>query len=254
MGGVKVVKLGHVWIIRLSRPRVKNAVNRATAEELESAFNDFDSDSEARVAVFAGGKDAFCAGADLKEISSGSRAKMNLVRPYGPGPMGPTRMNLSKPVIAAIEGWCVAGGLELAIWADMRVAGDGATFGVFCRRVGVPLIDGGTVRLPMLIGHGRAMDMILTGRPVDAAEALSFGLVNRVVPAGGAEAAALKLARDIAKHPNLCMRTDRASARASWWRTSEAEALRRETIDGLKVLESGESVQGARGFISRARL
>ncbi|MBP1161065.1 enoyl-CoA hydratase [Rhodococcus sp. PvR044] len=205
---VLVRRDGPVTTISINRPAVRNAVDRPTAEALAAAFRDFDADSDAAVAVLHGEGGTFCAGADLKAISSGSGNRVAL---DGDGPMGISRMRLSKPVIAAIAGHAVAGGLELALWADLRVAEEGAVLGVFCRRWGVPLIDGGTVRLPRLIGAGHAMDLILTGRPVDADEAHRIGLVNRKVPAGGAVAAAQRLAADLAAFPQTCMRQDRLS-------------------------------------------
>ena len=206
---VKVEKDGPVTIVTLSRPEVRNAVDRETAEELSAAFGAFDSDSSARVAVFNGDQGHFCAGADLKKIAGGSP---NRAEPDGDGSMGPTRMQLTKPVIAAIAGYAVAGGLELALWCDLRVMEEDAVLGVFNRRWGIPLIDGGTVRLPRLIGLSRAMDMILTGRPVEAEEALQFGLVNRVVARGTARSAAVKLAHQLAAFPQICMQGDRLSA------------------------------------------
>jgi len=205
---VLVRRDGPVTTISINRPAVRNAVDRPTAEALAAAFRDFDADSDAAVAVLHGEGGTFCAGADLKAISSGSGNRVAL---DGDGPMGISRMRLSKPVIAAIAGHAVAGGLELALWADLRVAEEGAVLGVFCRRWGVPLIDGGTVRLPRLIGAGHAMDLILTGRPVDADEAHRIGLVNRKVTAGGAVAAAQRLAADLAAFPQTCMRQDRLS-------------------------------------------
>ena len=199
---------GPVRIIGIDRPDRRNAVDRATADALADAFRRFDADESASVAVLYGEGGTFCAGADLKAISDGDP---NRVAPDGDGPMGPTRMTLSKPVIAAISGHAVAGGLELALWADLRVVDDDAVFGVFCRRWGVPLIDGGTVRLPRLIGGSRAMDLVLTGRAVPADEALSIGLANRVVPSGTALPAAIALAAEIAAFPQTCMREDRMS-------------------------------------------
>src|SRR5437588_894302 len=199
---------GAVAIVTISRPEVRNAVDGPTAAALVEAFTRFDRDDEVVAAVLTGREGNFCAGADLKGIAEG---RGNRVAEDGDGPMGPTRMLLSKPVLAAVEGYAVAGGLELALWCDLRVAAEGAVFGVFCRRWGVPLIDGGTVRLPRLIGESRAMDMILTGRPVKADEAFSIGLVNRLVPAGEARAAAEDLARELARFPQTCMREDRLS-------------------------------------------
>ncbi|MFG1785274.1 crotonase/enoyl-CoA hydratase family protein [Rhodococcus oryzae] len=205
---VLVRRDGPVTTISINRPAVRNAVDRPTAEALAAAFRDFDDDQDAAVAVLHGEGGTFCAGADLKAISSGAGNRVAL---DGNGPMGISRMRLSKPVIAAIAGHAVAGGLELALWADLRVAEEGAVLGVFCRRWGVPLIDGGTVRLPRLIGASHAMDLILTGRPVDADEAHRIGLVNRKVPAGEAVAAAQRLAADLAAFPQTCMRQDRLS-------------------------------------------
>src|SRR5689334_1472405 len=200
---------GAVTTVVLHRPERRNAVDGPTAQALADAFREFDADESAQVAVLYGDGGTFCAGADLKAIGG---PDSNRVEPDGDGPMGPTRMRLGKPVVAAIEGHAVAGGLELALWCDLRVVADDAVLGVFCRRWGVPLIDGGTVRLPRLIGLSRAMDLILTGRAVDATEALAIGLVNRVVPRGTARAAAEALARQIAAFPQTCMRNDRRSA------------------------------------------
>ena len=205
---VRVERSGPVTTVLLSRPERRNAVDGPTAAALADAFRSFDSDPEAAVAVLHGEGGVFCAGADLKEVGGPGG---NRVAPDGDGPMGPTRMRLGKPVIAAVAGHAVAGGLELALWCDLRVAEEGAVFGVFCRRWGVPLIDGGTVRLPRLIGVSRTMDMVLTGRPVGAAEALAMGLVNRVVPDGASREAAESLARELAAFPQTCMREDRLS-------------------------------------------
>src|SRR5215467_7727129 len=200
---VRVDRSGPVTTVILHRPEVRNAVDRPTAAALAEAFADFDADADAAVAVLFGDGGTFCAGADLKAMGS---PRGNRTEAEGTGPMGPTRMRLSKPVIAAVSGYAVAGGLELALWCDLRVAEEDAVFGVFCRRWGVPLVDGGTIRLPRLIGHGRAMDMILTGRAVDAAEALAIGLANRVVPKGQARDAAEQLAAELAALPQQCMR------------------------------------------------
>ena len=237
---------GPVAIITLSRPERRNAVDRATARLLYDAFKRFDADEGVSVAVFAGGDDVFCAGADLKAMAEG-RGSNRVVEGGDFGPMGPTRLSLSKPVIAAVEGYAVAGGLEMALWADLRVVGEGAVFGVFCRRFGVPLIDLGTVRLPRLIGASRAMDLILTGRPVDAAEALQIGLANRVVKAGQARRAAIELAGQIAVFPQTCMRNDRRSALDQWSLTWD-EATANEVRLGLATLETGETVAGATRF------
>jgi len=229
---VRVQRLGPVTTVLLSRPERRNAVDGATAAALADAFRSFDSDPHAAVAVLHGEGGTFCAGADLHAagIDDGNR-----VRASGDGPMGPTRMRLSKPVVAAIAGHAVAGGLELALWCDLRVADETAVFGVFCRRWGVPLIDGGTVRLPRLIGSSRAMDMVLTGRPVDAAEALEIGLVNRLVPAGESRGAAEELARELASFPQACMRGDRLSLHEQAGLT-EAAALKNEFAHGLRSL------------------
>jgi enoyl-CoA hydratase len=238
---------GPVAIVTLSRPERRNAVDRATAQLLYDAFKRFDADEAAHVAVFAGGDDVFCAGADLKALSEG-RGSNRVLEGGDFGPMGPTRLSLSKPVIAAIEGYAVAGGLEMALWADLRVAGQGAVFGVFCRRFGVPLIDLGTVRLPRLIGASRAMDLILTGRPVDADEALRIGLANRVVETGQARAAAIDLAKQIAAFPQTCMRNDRRSALDQWsldWDAATANEYRL----GRATLDAGEAAAGAARFV-----
>lgn len=233
--------------VRISRPEARNAVDRPTAEALADAFRAFEQDDELRVALLSGEGGNFCAGADLKAVAGAQPGRMNRIDAEGDGPMGPTRMRLSKPVIAVVSGYCVAGGLELALWCDLRVADESAVFGVFCRRFGVPLIDGGTVRLPRLIGHSRAMDMILTGRPVPAPEALQFGLVNRLVPAAELAAVAEALALQIAAHPQTCMRNDRLSA-LDQAGLGEADALRNEFRLGLATLQSGESLKGATRF------
>lgn len=240
------IERGEVWVITLDRPAVRNAIDRAAAQALSEAFCQFEADEAAKVAVLTGAGGTFCAGADLKAIAAGAP---NRVAPDGPGPLGPTRMVLDKPVIAAIEGHAVAGGLELAVWCDLRVAGEGAILGVFCRRVGVPLIDGGTIRLPRLVGMGHALDLILTGRAVDAAEAYRMGLVNRVVPAGQALAAARALAAQLATAPQGCLRADRRSAYRQW-DLSLQEALRAEVTAGSALLSS-EVLAGARRFSER---
>src|SRR5579875_622677 len=209
---VQIERNGPVTTVIINRPEVRNAVDRQTAEELADAFRVFERDPDARVGVLAGAGGHFCAGADLKAFAT---SEGNRVEPDGDGPMGPTRMLLGKPVIASIAGYAVAGGLELALWCDLRVMEEDAVVGVFCRRWGVPLIDGGTVRLPRLIGLSRALDLILTGRPVDANEALAMGLANRVVPKGQARAAAEALAEQIAAFPPTTMRNDRKSAHES---------------------------------------
>ena len=206
---VRVERSGAVMTVILDRPEVRNAVDGPTAAALADAFREFDADPEAAVAVLFGAGGTFCAGADLRAAGT---ARGNRTAPDGDGPMGPTRMRLSKPVIAAVAGFAVAGGLELALWCDLRVAEEGAVFGVFCRRWGVPLVDGGTVRLPRLVGLGRAMDLILTGRAVDAAEGIQIGLINRVVPDGTVREAAERLAAELATLPQACLRNDRRSA------------------------------------------
>lgn len=245
---VRVERDGPVVTVVLHRPEVRNAVDRETAAALAAAFREFDADDSASVAVLYGAGGTFCAGADLKAISAG---RGNRVTADGDGPMGPTRMLLSKPVVAAVEGHAVAGGLELALWCDLRVADETAVFGVFCRRWGVPLVDGGTVRLPRLVGMSRALDLMLTGRPVDAQEALAMGLANRVVPAGRARAAAEELARQLAAFPQQCMRHDRLSAYESS-SLSLPDALAGEYRHGQVAITSRETVDGATRFASGA--
>jgi len=235
---------GPVAIVTIDRPDARNAVDRPTADALAAAFRRFDADDDLAAAVLTGAGGAFCAGADLKGVSEG---RGNRVTPDGDGPLGCTRLLLSKPVIAAVEGPAVAGGLELALWCDLRVAGRDAYFGVYCRRWGVPLIDGGTIRLPRLVGHSRALDMILTGRPVHAEEALAWGLANRVVDAGGARDAALELAASLARFPQRCLRSDRLSSYRQWSLSLE-DALREETRLGLETIASGETLEGAARF------
>ena len=238
-----------VFTVTLNRPDSRNAVDRETAEALAEAFRHFDADDSLRVAILTGSDSNFCAGADLKAAASGDPGRSNRIATDGDGPMGPSRMRLSKPVIAAVSGHAVAGGLELALWCDLRVADESAVFGVYCRRFGVPLIDGGTFRLPRLIGHSRAMDMILTGRAVHADEALQFGLVNRLVQSSELMAEAKKLALEIAAHPQQCLRNDRRSAYEQW-SLSEDAALKNEFALGLKTLQSGETLAGAARFAS----
>jgi enoyl-CoA hydratase len=245
MSTVSFERDGRVGVVTIERPERRNAVDRETAQRLYDVFKAFDADEDLDVAVLTGRGGYFCAGADLKAISTGGGNRIPETGDFGP--MGCTRLRLGKPVIAAVEGPAVAGGLEVACWADLRVAAEGSTFGVFCRRFGVPLIDLGTVRLPRLIGHSRAMDLILTGRPVDAHEALAMGLANRVVPQGQALSAALDLARQISAFPQLCMRNDRLSALAQWsldW--DEAQAL--EVRFGMETLRTGSAVEGATRF------
>ncbi|HVF88876.1 MAG TPA: crotonase/enoyl-CoA hydratase family protein [Blastocatellia bacterium] len=249
---VRVEKNGPVTTVIIDRPEVRNAVDREAALALSEAFREFERDESASVAVLHGDHGAFCAGADLKAIAEG---RGNQTSPEGDGPMGPSRMRLDKPVIAAISGHAVAGGLELALWCDLRVMEEDAVLGVFCRRWGIPLIDGGTVRLPRLIGLSRALDLILTGRPVDSAEALSIGLVNRVVPKGQARQASESLARELAGFPQVCLRNDRLSAyeqfdlefeeaMANEFRRGLA-ALREETQGGAKLFASGAGRHGS---------
>jgi enoyl-CoA hydratase len=239
---VRVERNGPVTTVILDRPAVRNAVDRASAEQLAAAFRAFDADADASVAVLWGAGGTFCAGADLKAVGAGEG---NRVAPDGDGPMGPTRMALGKPVIAAVAGHAVAGGLELACWCDLRVVEEDAVFGVFCRRWGVPLIDGGTVRLPRLIGMSRALDMILTGRPVGAEEALAFGLANRVVGVGEARAAAERLAAELARFPQVTLRGDRRSAHEGAAQEL-GDALANEFAIGLESLAQAQ--RGAARF------
>jgi len=235
---------GPVAIVTIDRPEVRNAVDRPTAAALAEAFRRFEGDDSLRVAILTGSSGTFCAGADLKGVAEG---RGNRTTETGDGPMGPTRMRLAKPVIAAVEGFAVAGGLELALWCDMRVAAEDATFGVYCRRWGVPLIDGGTVRLPRLIGESHAMDLILTGRGVSGDEARQMGLANRIVPKGQALAAAKELALQIAGFPQRCMGSDRLSA-IEQWDLPFNEAMANETRRGIEVIASGETAEGAARF------
>lgn len=244
---VRVEKSGAVTTVILDRPEVRNAVDGPTAAALADAFREFDADATASVAVFWGAGGTFCSGADLKAMANG---RVNRVDADGDGPLGPTRMQLSKPVIAAISGFAVAGGLELALWCDLRVVEESAIFGVFERRWGVPLIDGGTVRLPQIVGMGVALDLILTGRPVDAAEALRIGLASRVVPTGSALAAARELAALLAHHPQECMRNDRLSMLDAWG-SPRSEAMATEFAYGLRSLVA-EAAQGASRFAAGA--
>jgi enoyl-CoA hydratase len=237
---VHVERNGPVTTVVLDRPEARNAVDGPTARELAAAFATFDADPEAAVAVLCGAGGTFCAGADLKAMSNPLDPDVSAI-----GPMGPSRMAVGKPVIAAISGYAVAGGLELALWCDLRVVEADAVLGVFCRRWGVPLIDGGTVRLPRIVGLGRAMDLILTGRPVDAGEALAIGLANRVVPTGTSRAAAEELAAQIAAFPQACVRSDRRSVYDAFGR-DETAALAVEFGHGLGVL--GDAAAGAARF------
>ena len=258
---VRVERDGPVTTVILSRPDVRNAVDHPTAAALASAFLAFERDPDAHVGVFWGDHGTFCAGADLKAVSAaGAELRAGAANRVGEpatgaagdplstdGPMGPSRMLLSKPVIAAVSGYAVAGGLELALWCDLRVVEEDAVFGVFCRRWGVPLIDGGTVRLPRIVGHGRALDMILTGRPVAAAEALAIGLANRVVPRGSARREAEALARELTRFPQICMRADRRSVYEQWDRALD-DALHGEWERGMDAIRAGETVAGAARF------
>ena len=245
---VLVETQGPVTIVTIDRPERRNAVDVETAAALREAFDAFEGDESAQVAVLTGAGGHFCAGFDLKAFAEAGGD----YDPLGEGPMGPTRRLLAKPVLAAVEGYAVAGGMELALWCDLRIASESATFGVFCRRWGVPLIDGGTVRLPRIVGQGRALDLILTGRPVGAAEALAIGLANRVVPAGSARAEAARIAAEIARFPSLCMRTDRASAYAGW-DADLVDALRAEAIAGAAPLAEGARGGAARFASGRGR-
>jgi enoyl-CoA hydratase len=239
---------GPVAIVTIDRPERRNAVNRPTAAALAEAFRRFDADDELSVAVLTGAAGCFCAGADLKAFESG---ETNRVGVEGDGPMGPSRMLLSKPVIAAVEGFAVAGGLELAVWCDLRVAATDAVFGVYCRRWGVPLVDGGTIRLTRMLGQSHALDLILTGRGVSGEEALRMGLVNRLVEPGQALPAAVELAQQLAAFPQRCLRSDRLSCYDQWPLPVE-EALVLETRYGLETIESGETAAGAARFAAGA--
>ncbi|MEO1404970.1 MAG: crotonase/enoyl-CoA hydratase family protein [Pseudomonadota bacterium] len=236
---VLIEKSGRAQIIIINRPHARNAVDPDTAEQLKAAFEAGEADEDVAVHILTGAEGNFCAGADLKAVASSDNHYKSKA------PMGPTWMELTKPSIAAVEGYAVAGGLELSIMCDLRIAGRGATFGVFCRRWGVPLIDGGTVRLPRLIGQSRAMDMILTGRPVDAEEALSFGLANRVVPDGEALSAAIEMAGQLAEFPQVCMRNDRASAITQWGKRIDI-ALIEEAAIGRSSLKAGAAAGASR--------
>ena len=238
---------GRVTLVTINRPEVRNAVDRETADGLAEAFERFEADREADVAVLTGADGVFCSGADLKAVAGGRHAPA--LRPDGNGPLGCTRMLLSKPVIAAVEGFAVAGGLELALWCDLRVAAEDAVFGVYCRRWGVPLVDGGTIRLSRLIGHSHALDLILTGRGVSGDEAKSMGLANRLTPSGQALETALALAESLVAFPQLCMRNDRLSSYRQWGLSID-EALREETRLGMEVIGSGETQRGASRFAS----
>jgi enoyl-CoA hydratase len=250
MADVLIDRQDPVVVVTINRPEVRNAVDGPTADLLSAAFREFDADPALSVAVLTGAGGTFCAGADLGAVSAGGERANHLVED-GDGPMGPSRMLLGKPVVAAVEGYAVAGGLELALWCDLRVAAESAVFGVFCRRWGVPLIDGGTVRLPRLVGMGRALDIIITGRDVPADEAHRIGMVDRLVPEGGALDTALALAREIAALPQNCLRSDRMSVHAQWG-MELPEALRSEHRLGVATIESGETLDGAQRFAAGA--
>lgn len=241
---VDVNQVDRVTVVSINRPEVRNAVDGPTADRLAEAFAAFDADDASDVAVLTGSDGVFCAGADLKAVAAGKGPRL---RETGNGPLGCTRMLLSKPVIAAVEGFAVAGGLELALWCDMRVAAADAVFGVYCRRWGVPLVDGGTIRLSRLIGHSHALDLILTGRGVSGDEAKAMGLANRTAPPGAALDAAMALARSLTEFPQLCLRNDRLSSYRQWSMPLE-DALREETRLGLEVIRSGETREGAARF------
>ena len=243
---VIVERNGPVTTLVIARPERRNAVDRPTAQALADALREFEADDTARVAVLTGSGGNFCAGADLAAVAEDGERR-NRLEAEGDGPMGPSRMQLGKPLIAAIEGYAVAGGLELALLADLRVMAEDAICGVFCRRFGVPLIDGGSVRLQRIVGQGRALDLILTGRPVKADEALQIGLANRVVPSGSARAEAEELAAELAAFPQTCMLADRASVYAQWELSFDV-ALANEFQGGLAVIESGETLEGAQRF------
>jgi enoyl-CoA hydratase len=234
---------GPIVVITIDRPEVANAIDRPYADALADAFRDFEADDDLAVAVLTGAHGKFCAGADLQAMRAGDPARVTRVQPDGDGPVGPTRMLLSKPVIAAVEGHAVAGGLELAAWCDLRVAAEDAVFGVFCRRWGIPLMDGGTVRLARLLGHSQALDLILTGRGVSGEEARTMGLANRLVPPGTALEAAVALARDIASRPQAALRSDRLSSYEQWSMSLE-DALANEFRHGMATLETGELFGG----------
>ena len=238
---------GPVAVVTIDRPDVANAVDRPTADELAACFRRFDDDDALAVAVLCGANGTFCAGADLKAMRSGDPSRFTRVEPDGDGPVGPTRMLLSKPVIAAVEGHAVAGGLELAAWCDLRVAASDAVFGVYCRRWGIPLMDGGTVRLARLLGHSHALDLILTGRGVSGDEARLMGLANRVVAPGEARGAAIALAHEIAAKPQAAMRSDRMSSYEQW-SLSLADALSREFEHGMATVRTGELFGGLEDY------
>ena len=245
MTNIITEKIDTTFIVTINRPEVRNAIDAPTAAALVQAFRDFDGDDALAVTVLTGAEGTFCSGADLTAISDNTRVPR--IAEDGDAPLGVSRLLLTKPVIAAVEGYAVAGGLEIALWCDLRVAAENAVFGVYCRRWGVPLVDGGTIRLPRLIGHSHALDMILTGRGISGQEALTMGLANRLVPPGEALSAAIALARDLARFPQQCLRSDRLSSYEQWWLPLE-EAFRNETRRGLRVIQSGETLKGATRF------
>jgi enoyl-CoA hydratase/carnithine racemase len=247
MDAVRYEADGPVAVVTIDRQAVRNAVDPPTAQGLVEAFERFDADPSANVAVLTGAGGTFCAGFDLKSLAGG----VPFLAEAGPSPMGPARMQLGKPVVAAVEGYAVGGGFELALWCDLRVVASDAVFGVFNRRFGVPLVDMGTVRLPRLIGHGRAMDLILTGRGVTGEEAFDIGLANRLVEPGGALDAAMELARELARFPQACLRNDRQSAIEQWGMTFE-DAMRNEFRHGMESIGAGETAAGAERFAAGA--
>ena len=248
---VHVTADGPVTIVTIDRPEVANAIDRPTATELADAFRDFDADPGQAVAVLTGANGTFCAGADLKAMSEPGLARVSRVEPDGDGPLGPTRMVLSKPVIAAVEGHAVAGGLELAVWCDLRVAAEDAVFGVYCRRWGIPLMDGGTIRLTRLLGHSHALDLILTGRGVSGEEALRIGLANRLVAKGSSLDHATRLAQEIAGLPQAALRSDRLSSYEQW-SLSVPEAITNEYEHGMATLRTGQVGEGLDRYRSGA--
>ncbi len=247
---IRIERSGRVLTVIIDRPQARNAVDGPAARALADAFRAFDADSDADIAVLWGANGTFCSGADLKAFARGLEGESNPLDPdmSATAPMGPSRLLLSKPVIAAVSGYAVAGGMELALWCDLRVVEETATFGIFCRRWGVPLVDGGTVRLPRLVGMSRALDLILTGRSVDASEAHAIGLANRLVATGKSRAAAEALAAGIARFPQACLRSDRQSAYEQWDLPLE-QALANEFGRGLETIRSGETLRGASRFV-----
>jgi enoyl-CoA hydratase len=248
---VRVATDGPVTVVTIDRPEVANAIDRSTATDLADAFRDFDADPGQAAAVLTGAGGTFCAGADLKAMGEPGLTRVNRVEPEGDGPVGPTRMLLSKPVIAAVEGHAVAGGLELAAWCDLRVAAEDAVFGVYCRRWGIPLMDGGTFRLTRLLGHSHALDLILTGRGVSGDEALRMGLANRIVATGTSLAHATRLAHEIASRPQAALRSDRLASYEQW-SLAQGEAITTEYEHGMATLRTGELGEGLERYRSGA--